>query len=196
MINAVVDSVTRLVKCCGDIYDMKYIHGHESMIKVMTLEGGVFFVGNTETLVLETSYQSKPADFRWDRYKLINGEFILNDNYIGTPFMGMEVELQRNGSYVQWKYSNDDTWNNLIDIIELKGDQGPPGIDPPANYYVHNQTEPSGEWNVMHNIGKLPIVRVLDVDGYEVEASIQHVSMNQVKIFCTPAFVGKVICRA
>lgn len=37
---------------------------------------------------------------------------------------GMEVIIQVNSGYIQWKYVGDDTWKNLIEIALLTGEQG------------------------------------------------------------------------
>lgn len=41
-----------------------------------------------------------------------------------------ELELQVGNGYIQWRYKNDNDWNNLISITELQvpGPQGPQGI--------------------------------------------------------------------
>jgi Collagen triple helix repeat (20 copies) len=41
---------------------------------------------------------------------------------------GQEVLLQSNGTYIQWKYTNDLTWTNLVSLADLTGPQGPQGI--------------------------------------------------------------------
>lgn len=43
----------------------------------------------------------------------------------GLP--GKEIELRSNGYYVQWRYSGDETWNNLVYIEELRGPKGDRG---------------------------------------------------------------------
>lgn len=40
---------------------------------------------------------------------------------------GETVQIQNNGTYIQWKYPSDAGWTNLILLSDLKGDAGDPG---------------------------------------------------------------------
>ncbi|MCL1891668.1 MAG: hypothetical protein FWF97_00010 [Alphaproteobacteria bacterium] len=40
-----------------------------------------------------------------------------------------EIIIRNNGTYLQWQYEGDLTWNNLVSISELQGDAGPAGAD-------------------------------------------------------------------
>jgi adenylosuccinate lyase len=71
---------------------------------------------------------------------------------------------------------------NTIDISGLKG-----GGD---LSYVHNQTTASDVWNVTHSLIKKPAVIILDDDGYEIEADVQHLSDNAVTITFSEAITG------
>jgi len=37
---------------------------------------------------------------------------------------GKEIEIQKSETHIQWKYTGDVTWNDLIALSELKGEQG------------------------------------------------------------------------
>lgn len=71
---------------------------------------------------------------------------------------------------------------NTIDISGLKGggDLG----------YVHTQSEASTTWGVTHSLAKKPSVTILDADGYEIEADVQHTSDNAVTITFSEAITG------
>jgi len=71
---------------------------------------------------------------------------------------------------------------NTIDISGLKG-----GGD---LSYVHNQTTASAVWNVTHSLIKKPAVTIIDEEGYEVEADVQHLSDNAVTITFSEPFAG------
>jgi hypothetical protein len=71
---------------------------------------------------------------------------------------------------------------NTIDISGLKG-----GGD---LSYVHNQTTASDVWNITHSLIKKPAVIILDDDGYEIEADVQHLSDNAVTITFSEAITG------
>lgn len=71
---------------------------------------------------------------------------------------------------------------NTIDISGLKG-----GGD---LSYVHNQTTASAVWNVTHSLIKKPAVTIIDDDGFEIEADIEHLSDNSVTITFSEAITG------
>lgn len=60
-------------------------------------------------------------------------------------------------------------------VIFPVGMQGPPGGI--AARFV--QVSPDALWTVNHNLGFRPQVTVLSPGGLEIEAAIQHISVNQ-----------------
>lgn len=46
---------------------------------------------------------------------------------IGSGGTGKMIELQKGETHIQWKYSDEETWNDLISIQEITGKQGPQG---------------------------------------------------------------------
>ena len=44
---------------------------------------------------------------------------------------GKQVELQNNGTYIQWRWVGDLAWTNLVALVDLKGDPGDPGVGIP-----------------------------------------------------------------
>ena len=51
---------------------------------------------------------------------------------MGRPWTinhGPTPEIRHNDSHIQWKYSNETEWHNLIDINSLKGIDGTNGTD-------------------------------------------------------------------
>ncbi len=42
----------------------------------------------------------------------------------GSGTDGREVELQNNGTHIQWRYEGEEYWNNLVDLLDLKGSDG------------------------------------------------------------------------
>lgn len=50
----------------------------------------------------------------------------------GTPGKdGREIEIQNNGTAIQWRYSGESQWNDLVQISEITGPQGPEGKQGP-----------------------------------------------------------------
>lgn len=64
---------------------------------------------------------------------LSNYQIAVRNGFIGTEeewllsLEGAEVMLQNNGTHIQWKYTDDLNWINLIALIDLKGDKGDRG---------------------------------------------------------------------
>ena len=60
-----------------------------------------------------------------------NRDLFTVDNNSITFNPAREVEFQNSSGFIQWRYVDTDTpqtWTNLVDLIDLKGDQGAPGI--------------------------------------------------------------------
>lgn len=58
------------------------------------------------------------------------------------------------------------------------------------DHFIHTQSLASTTWTVTHNMGKRPSVSIVDSSGYEVIASVNHVSVNQLVITFSSAFSG------
>lgn len=58
--------------------------------------------------------------------------------------------------------------------------QGAPGAAMAT--YRHTQGTAAATWTVIHNLGRLPVVTVLDSSNQEIEAQVDHVSINQLTI--------------
>lgn len=71
------------------------------------------------------------------------------------------------------------------------GPQGPPGE---GAAYVHMQASAAAEWIVNHNLGARPHVTVLSTGGAEIEASVTHVSVNQLLINFAAPQAGSARC--
>lgn len=73
----------------------------------------------------------------------------------------------------------------------VAGFQGPPGIPgSPGTGYVHSQASAEAEWIVNHNLGVRPAVAVIDIGGNELDAAVQHMSLNQLRIYFTAPTAG------
>lgn len=73
------------------------------------------------------------------------------------------------------------------------GPQGPPGV-PGGTYYVHTQSTPSDIWIVNHNLGFYPSVSVLNSGLVEILASVEHISVNTLRIRLNHPMTGIVRC--
>ena len=52
---------------------------------------------------------------------------IKNLDNVGSGADGREVELQTNSTHIQWRYSGESEWRNLIELESLEGPSGPTG---------------------------------------------------------------------
>lgn len=50
-----------------------------------------------------------------------------NNGTNGTD--GKEVEITKDDTYIKWRYKGEDTWNNLVELKSLKGQDGKNGTD-------------------------------------------------------------------
>lgn len=65
----------------------------------------------------------------------------------------------------------------------VAGFQGPPGIPgSPGAGFVHSQPSAETEWLINHNLGVRPSVAVIDTGGNELDAAVQHMSLNQLRV--------------
>lgn len=90
-----------------------------------------------------------------------------------------------------------DNYNKLtnkpkINGVTLEGNKTAEdlGIDVADLNYVHNQTEASDEWVIVHNLNKYPAVSIIDSAGDEVEGNVHYDTLNQVTITFIGSFKG------
>lgn len=63
-----------------------------------------------------------------------------------------------------------------VAVVTGRGPQGPPGT---ASSFVFTQALPSTSWTVTHNLGRNPVVQVLDTLGNVIRVSVRHTSTMQ-----------------
>lgn len=90
-----------------------------------------------------------------------------------------------------------DNYNRLnnkpsINGVTLEGDKTSEdlGLDVADANYIHQQTEASDEWIIVHNLNKYPAVSIIDSAGDEVEGNVHYDSINQITITFIGAFKG------
>jgi hypothetical protein len=69
----------------------------------------------------------------------------------------------------------------IISVSSLTGDKN----------YEHEQSSPSAEWVVTHNLNKRPSVTVVDSAGTEIMCEVQHDSDNQVTLIFDSSTSGQ-----
>jgi hypothetical protein len=90
--------------------------------------------------------------------------------------------------------------NNLMPADEFRGNLEAMfaelfgGGVPARPDFVFQQNTPIIAWVVNHSLGVYPVVTIMDLAGYEVEADVQYVSLNQIIVSFTSPASGRVRC--
>lgn len=97
---------------------------------------------------------------------------------------GLQVELSVVDNVTGVLSVNGKTGNVIIDYPDINTD--------PVNHvkYVHTQNTPSNQWNITHNLGFFPNVTVLDNANRIIEADIQYLNTNSVRIVMNVVLSG------
>lgn len=70
-------------------------------------------------------------DYKNNVLRLLSGETELSRVIIGDGSGGgadaREIELRKSETAIQWRYTGDETWNDLVTLAEITGPQGTPG---------------------------------------------------------------------
>ena len=81
------------------------------------------------------SGKADSIEYKDNILKLMSGEKELSRVTItdgsGTGSDAREIELQKSSTALQWRYTGDETWNDLISLAEITGPQGEQGIPGP-----------------------------------------------------------------
>lgn len=88
--------------------------------------------------------------------------------------------------------------DNVTGVLSVNGKTGNVVIDypdinvDPVNHvkYVHTQSSATNQWNIPHNLGFFPNVTVLDNMNRIIEADVQYLNTNNVRIVLNVALSG------
>lgn len=106
---------------------------------------------------------------------------MLNDRHIVVREEKRKITVRDNGS---------------VRIVEVArqgppGGQGEPGV---AEDFEQEFSSPAMTWTVNHNLGRKPLVSVLTVGNFEMEAQIGHTNNNQFVVYFATPMTGRVRC--
>lgn len=124
----------------------------------------------------------------------INGGSWINIFDLAT-LNGREVEMSAVDGYIVWRYVGETIWTNLVDLDDLRGNDGKSAYDiwieqgntgsqqdflnslkgDTTNVFYFDS--PSENWFVPHNLNKYPITQVI-IDGKDIVKSIDHVDLD------------------
>lgn len=82
---------------------------------------------STKALMLKPDGTMVPSTFFADNAAALNAAVDGGDGGSGAD--GREVELQSNGTYLQWRYVGEESWTNLVALSALTGPQGNAGAN-------------------------------------------------------------------
>ena len=97
----------------------------------------------------------------------------------------LNVELLLNDGYVPVQSVNTKIGNVVIDYSNINAD--------PVNHvkYLHNQVSANSTWTIYHNLNFYPNVTVLNSSNQIIEADIQYLDANSVRIVMNASTSGK-----
>lgn len=72
----------------------------------------------------------------------------------------------------------------------LEGPPGPPGTGTESGFYTHVQNVASLTWTIMHNLGFVPNVLIVDSSGREVIGDVTVIDLNTISLGFSAAFGG------
>jgi hypothetical protein len=122
-----------------------------------------------------------------DRVTAVNGR---SNDTIMTPLRVKQAISASSSSPSSGNY--DDLTNKpSINSVTLTGNR----IIVEDKNYVHVQDTASASWVITHNLGKYPSVTIVDSAGDEVEASVEHNSINSLTITFAAENSGKAYCN-
>lgn len=90
-----------------------------------------------------------------------------------------------------WKeQGHSGTFDDFLETL-----RGPPGVAPPASgtSFTYEQTFAASIWNIVHNLGRIPSVTLIDTYGDEFSGDIRYVDNNTVRVTLIAATAGKAV---
>ena len=167
----------------------------DSTNELLTLLMSIYNTGVSEGNIMDMTYEEWVDSIRGEQ------------GLPGTD--GREVQFQVSGGYIQWKYSGDETWMNLIDLATLTGEDGINGTDGTDGREVLFQV--SGgyiQWKYSGDetwINLIEIATLTGVQGVGIDEMIineygeliitytddTEVNLGQIYVIYTVNFVGK-----
>lgn len=79
---------------------------------------------------------------------------------------GREVELQKSATHIQWRYVGEETWNDLVALVDLKGADGEDGTDGTNGREIELQkTDTYIQWRYADDVSWTNLVALADLKG-------------------------------
>jgi hypothetical protein len=86
---------------------------------------------------------------------------------------GKEIELQNNGTHIQWRYVGDIAWTNLVSIISITGPAGANGTDGTDGREIELQnTGVYIQWRYVGDISWTNLISIASITGPQGPAGV------------------------
>lgn len=103
----------------------------------------------------------------------------------GTPGKdGREIELQNSGTAIQWRYVGDESWTDLVQLSEITGEKGDPGVGVPlggtTGQVLTKNSESDGDasWKDPSSVSDEQVKTA--VDNYLEENPVAGITQEQI----------------
>ena len=103
----------------------------------------------------------------------------------GTPGKdGREIELQNSGTAIQWRYVGDESWTDLVQLSEITGEKGDPGVGVPlggtTGQVLTKNSESDGDasWKDPSSVSDEQVKTA--VDNYLEENPVAGITQKQI----------------
>ncbi len=96
------------------------------------------------------------------------------------PSIATPGQVYFNSLTLAFRVYDGNAWRNLTTSTTSGGDLN----------YTFTQNTPSSFWDINHNLGKIPCVRVMDSSGGQIEGDVVDASLDQLSIAFTAPFSG------
>jgi hypothetical protein len=124
---------------------------------------------------------------------------------VETPDQSMQINVESPGGPITIEPGIQDTIIQAFVIEQLgppgpQGEPGPPGPPGPSGTggdknYLHTQNLASNTWVINHNLGKYPVIAIIDSAGTVVEGEINHIDINTSIVTFSVQFGGTATCN-
>ena len=108
---------------------------------------------------------------------------------------GREVELQNNGSYLQWRYVGEVSWINMLALEDIKGDTGAAGADGADGKDIELQKSLTHvQWRYVGDVSWTDLIPLSEIEGNPGQDGVdgREVELQNDSTYIQWRYVGEV----
>lgn len=143
-------------------------------------------------------YEHNNPDYAFVDSDFVRGGFRTSVDTLAKLYE-LDVKVNQLKEYATSVFvKSESKYYTLIDINNINNSTGWDSLfsDSELNtYFLHEQNTPSATWVCTHNLGKIPIVDIIDSANQTVVAEITHNSVNKTTIAFSGTLTGKAIFK-